>query len=418
MSLASPLCALALALLPGAVQEPEQQPAAPAAQAPELTRTERSFATLLALQRSREAKEEALRVARESFAKAQDDDQRMRALEEIRALDQELERILLDYESVATGIDVEAFELGTTEDFDLRGELQKLVRPIVEELKDATEAPRQIERLRGQVDYFTERERTALDALKSVDALLAEIDADDPRAMRSGLEETRQAWVTRVEDIRAQKAVAHFQLDQRLEQRTSIIDSTQSTLANFFRTRGLNLLLAIGTFVVVLFGMRGLSKLIGRLLTRRHGGEEHFYARLIRVLYYLLASLLAIVGSLLVLYATSDWVLLGLALMFLVGVAWASKTALPVFLEQIRLLLNFGTVRERERIVLDGIPYRVARLSFYTLVSNAELAGGVRRLPIRDLIALRSRTLLEGRDLVPVQARRLGPSLRRTRGKR
>jgi len=54
--------------------------------------------------------------------------------------------------------------------------------------------------------------------------------------------------------------------------------------------------------------------------------------------------------------------------------------------------LNFGTVRERERVLLDGIPYRVSKISFYSLLSNSELAGGVRRLPIGDLIGMRSRT--------------------------
>ena len=76
----------------------------------------------------------------------------------------------------------------------------------------------------------------------------------------------------------------------------------------------------------------------------------------------------------------------------LLGAAWGFKTAVPMFLEQIRLLLNLGTVREHERLLFDGVPYRVSKLSFYTLLSNPDLAGGVRRLPIKDLAELRSRT--------------------------
>ena len=355
------------------------------------TPLQRSLSTLSALQESAAAKRESLAAVRADLARAGSDEERQELLERSRSLQQELDRLTYDYESVATGIDVEAFDLGPRERFDLQGELQELVRPIIEELKGATEAPRQIEGLRAQLAHFEARHRLALEALQNLDTLLAALRADDPRSLRAGLNESRAAWVERVEQIESGKAVARFQLDKRLSQRKSIFESTRSALGEFFRTRGLNLSLALGAFFVVLFGMRALYRHAAKLVHFRRE-ERAFYARLIDVLYMVCISAFAVLAALLVLYATGDWVLLGLALLFLLGVAWASKTAIPMFLEQIRLLLNFGTVRERERIMLDGVPYRVLRLSLYTLVANAELAGGVRRLPVRDLIGLRSRT--------------------------
>lgn len=389
-----------LALLLVLFQPPRPQDApAPETTAPARTtqtRAERSLATLATLEDSREVKQAELSGVREALNAGVPDDRRADLLERARTLQAELDELKLDYESVATGIDVEAFDVGVAERFDLQGELQELVKPIVEELKAATEAPRQIERLRAELTYFDERERLARQAHQNIETLIAALDAgtqdaEQQGALRKGLEEARTTWERRLQNISGQREVARFQLEKRLSERSSIIDSTQAALANFFRTRGLNLILALTTFLAVVFGLRAAYRRLPRGFARRDSKERPFYARLMDVLFALFVGVAAVSAALLVLYASGDWVLLGVTLLFLLGVAWAGKTAVPMFLEQIRLLLNFGAVRERDRVVLDGIPYRVSRVSFYTLLSNAELSGGVRRLPLRDLIDMRSR---------------------------
>lgn len=387
--------ALCLALFQSPQLQEASPPTATTTERTTQTRAERSLATLATLERSREAKQAELKGVREAIAAGVPDDERADLLERARMLQAELDELRLDYESIATGIDVETFDVGSADRFDLQRELQELIKPIVEELKSATEAPRQIERLRTQLTYFDERERLARQAFTNIESLIAAVDSAQPPdqlpGLRQGLDDARKTWEKRLQDITGQRAVARFQLEKRLSERSSIIDSTQAALANFFRTRGLNLALALATFLVVVFGLRAAYRRLPRDFARRDSKERPFYARLIDVLFSLFVGGAAVIAALLVLYASGDWVLLGLTLLFLLGVAWAGKTAVPIFLEQIRLLLNLGAVRERERVVLDGIPYRVSRLSFYTLLSNAELSGGVRRLPLRDLIDMRSR---------------------------
>jgi hypothetical protein len=113
--------------------------------------------------------------------------------------------------------------------------------------------------------------------------------------------------------------------------------------------------------------------------------------RLVDVAVQAFAVVAGIFTALLVLYAASDWVLLGLALLFLAGLAWASKQALPLFFEQAKLMLNLGSVREGERLSLHGVPWEVRRINVYTDLVNPALTGGKLRLPIRDLIPLVSR---------------------------
>lgn len=300
----------------------------------------------------------------------------------------ELDKLQFDFQAVATGIDVEAFETGRRKEFDLKAELEKLIAPILEELKAATEAPRQIEELRTQLGYLLERQELAKQAIAHLDKLLA---ANPDEALRLALEKEKASWVQRAKDLQSQASVARYQLDTRLESRQSVLQEARKALADFFRTRGLNLLLAAASFVVVFVGLRWIYRQLRRISPIHRRAERPTYTRLIDVLFHGFTGVAAVLASLIVLYARGDWVLLGIALLFLLGLAWASKAAAPQFVEQIRILLNLGTVRELERVVYNGLPWRVSRLSLYTLLSNPELSGGLVRLPVKQLTEMRSR---------------------------
>ena len=101
--------------------------------------------------------------------------------------------------------------------------------------------------------------------------------------------------------------------------------------------------------------------------------------------------LLAVVAVVVVFYVRGDWLLLALSIVAILGVLWASKQALPPYLEQMRLILNLGPVRQGERLVYQGVPWRVDKLNFYCEFSNPELSGAVLRLPVRDVMPLHSR---------------------------
>ena len=391
----SPLVALVFALAP--LQDPVEQETedltVEVQEEPEAAPSpaQLTLGALAGLRATLDVKEADLKREEEFLPGADTEEERLAALARAHDLHQEIDRLTEGYDELATGIDLDAFSLAQAEQFDLASEFQELVQPIVEELKSATEAPRQIESLRGQLKALERQEALAREAVRNIEMLLEEVGIDDNLGLGPSLRTELQKWQSKVEELSSTRSVKLVQLNNRLAQRTSIVESTRTVLGNFFRTRGLNLILAIASCVLVIIVMRGLYLSAKRILRRRNPEELAFYSRLFDVLYGIFSGLAAVVAVLLVLYATGDWVLLGITLLFLVGVAWAGKTAVPMFLEQIRLLLNFGTVRERERVIIDGIPYRVSRLSFYTLLSNAELAGGVRRLPLRDLMEMRSR---------------------------
>jgi len=93
----------------------------------------------------------------------------------------------------------------------------------------------------------------------------------------------------------------------------------------------------------------------------------------------------------LVLYLRNDWLILGFILLILIGVGWGLRTSAPKYIREIKLLLNMGPVRESERVIYNGLPWKVTSLNMYSTLTNPALIGGSIRLPVDDIVTLRSR---------------------------
>ena len=159
----------------------------------------------------------------------------------------------------------------------------------------------------------------------------------------------------------------------------------------FFKSRGRNFLLAVVAFGLVLLLCHYLYRLLYRFSPLHNADERTFYSRLTDLVYYGLTFAAATGTSLLVLYVAGDWVLLSIAFLFLLGMIWTARQTLPKFWTEAKFLLNLGTVREGERLVYQGIPWKVQTLNFSTELINPQLKGGMFRLPLKDLMGLTSR---------------------------
>jgi hypothetical protein len=114
-------------------------------------------------------------------------------------------------------------------------------------------------------------------------------------------------------------------------------------------------------------------------------------ARLVDVFANLFITLASVFAMVLTLYIRNDWLLLTAVSILFIGLAWASRTALPPYFEQIRLILNLGTVREGERIIYNGLPWRVESLNFFCVLHNPDLNGATLRMPAKTLLSSYSR---------------------------
>ncbi|MBL8729261.1 MAG: hypothetical protein JNM25_12565 [Planctomycetes bacterium] len=291
-----------------------------------------------------------------------------------------------EFAGLASRLDVQNFEAPREGKFELQREVEELVRPLLQTLKDATEEPRQVADLKAEIERLEQRQRTAESAVHAVERTRDRLPADSP-ARAEAQREIDQRWRPTLDGLRSDLLVLRARLLAKTQQQKSLLESISQSTQNFVQSSGTSLLLSVAVFLGVFLGLRFVT---GRLLRRRRA-ERGFSLRLLEVALQAVTLLVAIAATLAVPYVRNDWLLLAVCIVFLIGIGWALVKTLPQFVEQIRLVLNIGGVREGERILVDGLPYRVDALRFYSRLHNPELDGGNLRVPLQFLIGKRSR---------------------------
>ncbi|GAK60753.1 hypothetical protein U27_00651 [Candidatus Vecturithrix granuli] len=365
---------------------PSSPPAAPLTEAD--IKEKMTIAALRDAIQSIGSAEEQIRQKEAELEAAETDERRLSIANELQELSSRLSELRRKFESIATGVDLERFAARPATTFNWQEEVQVILGPIFEELKAMTARPREIEELRSQIAYY-ERRLPMIDT--AIENIQKRLDLVTARKLKEELTKLQKDWEDKKENMSNQLSVLRYQLNEKLGTHESLVTSAQNALRDFFKTRGLNLILSVLAFVIVVWFMRVVYRLIVKIFRPDLSGKRHFLLRLFDVIYHLLTILIGIAAFLLVLYVSGDWVLLGIALIFLFGVAWTAKQTFPMFWEQAKLLLNLSTVREGERVIYSGLPWQVKSLNLYTKLHNPALKGGLIRLPLRELIGVHSR---------------------------
>jgi hypothetical protein len=122
-----------------------------------------------------------------------------------------------------------------------------------------------------------------------------------------------------------------------------------------------------------------------------------------RIIYNVLTTLISFFLSILTLYVLNDWVLVTVILITFAALIWSSKQYLPIFLEQSKIVLNLGSVREGERVIYNGLPWKIDSLGYYCRLTNPSLSGGNLRVNTKELINAHSRRADENEPWFPTK---------------
>lgn len=335
--------------------------------------------------RNAEAELESLRRAQSG---ATTEDAKEEASERVDVQRARVGQLRENFRIIASGVEDSAYRGGAERAAELDTGFKELLAPLLESVRDVTAQPRQMEELRSQRRVWTERLALAQAALVRIESTLA---ATDDELVRAELESARKLWSSRRDEARSETETLNRQISEREKTTPTAWEAISGMLTDFWRSRGLNVLLAFGCAVAVFIGIRRIYRYAKRIspLHRKKGGG--LVARSADLIAAAASGILAFLAVVLVFYLRGDWLMLTLALVFLLGLLWASKAALPPYLDQIKVILNLGPVRQGERLVVDGIPWRVDTLNMYCDFSNPELTGGTLRLPVKELLSMRSR---------------------------
>ncbi len=341
---------------------------------------------LLALLRSIRKREAELDQRRADLVNPRYEGRREELEAQVKSLDADLDVMDRRFKELASGVDVD-IESRTELEFDWTKEVKELLGPAINELKRVTTRPREMDRLRREIDVLGERLKTIEHAQENLNRFLQRFP--DPE-LAVPLGEIVAEWETRHQEVSAELTYDTNRLERMRSERHSLSSTVENLVGIFFRSRGRNLILAVLALITFWVVFRYFQTWVEKLSPLHRRGHTAT-TRVFNLVYALFTGLGAVVVFLYVLYLVGDWVLLTITGLFLFGIAWASKAALPRFWEQTMLLLNLGAVREGERVVYNGLPWRVGTLSFYTHLENPELEGGDIRLPIRAVFGLTSR---------------------------
>ncbi len=335
-----------------------------------------------------ETAEKELAALRAELAKANTEEAKKEITGRVDAQRERLAQLRENFRIVASGVEETAYLSAAEEAASFDNEFKDLLKPLFNGLRDATAKPREMEELRSELRTWRERLKVASAALARVQAALA--PARDPGVKRE-LESARKLWSSRVDEARSETDTLTRQIEEREKNTPTAWQAVSGMISEFWRSRGLNLLMAFGLAAAVYLLTRRIYRMVRHVspIHRKKGGG--LMARSADLIVAAASVVLAFFAATLVFYLKGDWLMLALAIIFILGLLWASKRALPPYIDQIKVILNLGSVRQGERLIYDGIPWRVDALNMYCDFSNPDLTGGTMRLPVKELLVLHSR---------------------------
>jgi hypothetical protein len=298
---------------------------------------------------------------------------------------------------IAAGADIDNLRAAEEPAFNLQEEVFALLRPAIKEMKDMTSHVRLKSDLKDKIAYYQEKLPITQRAVANITSLLKHTQ-DEP--LQLSLQTMLAEWQKQLTFMQSELQSAELQLDKLERSEASLAETSQSYLKSFFQKRGLYLTQAL----LVVLGILLLSRLSYTAMVKLIPGyrKEHrsFHIRLLDLMQRIITGILVIAGPMVVFYMVEDWVLFSLGILLLLGIALTLRQALPRYWQQIQLFLNVGSVREGERIALDGLPWLVRQINIFCLLENpvAQLSQRVR---IDELVELKSRPVKKDEPWFP-----------------
>ena len=327
---------------------------------------------------------------RERFEKSSSEAEKENLKSELTRLDKQLDATIGDFEQIATGIDIGLFSEKDREEFDWKNEILSLVKPGIKEIKRLTLKARQKTKLKEEISSYEALLPVAHNAIENIRLLVSKIsDKKLQRKLKGLLPE----WKGVAGQIENNYKIATLQLAKMEQGEKPFVETFQNSIKNFFRTRGLFLSLAVFACLSLGFFLRLFYSLLVKFIPGYTSKYRSFYIRAFDLGFKVTALVLTLSIAMFVFYLAEDWVLLSLAIIFIIGVGWAIKHTLPKLWHQSRLILNIGAVREGERILYHGLPWLVKDLNFFCKLENPSLGISL-RLPIEELLGKINSSLL------------------------
>lgn len=315
--------------------------------------------------------------------------------QQIDTLEMRRQEVEQDFSMLATGVQSAGSSNATTKaaQSTLQDEIGQILTPIFADLRQLTQKTRTLQELEDERARLEDSQSKATRAIAELDKLLAGLKS--PKApdvpLRNALADARKTWQGTLDDTRSRTEVVELQLKELRSSRLDFWSELGASVRHFVFIRGTNIILALLVFLAVFFGLRTAYSYLVKVIPVRRVKLLSFPLRIMDVAHGGVSMVAGIAAALLLLYARGDWLLGGISLLALGGLLVSAKAGIAKHLNQLQFLLNLGPVREGERVVINGVPWRVGPIRMFTQLTNRVIGGAGLRLPLEALGALTSR---------------------------
>jgi small-conductance mechanosensitive channel len=340
------------------------------------------------IQQSLESKRTTVRELREQLKQLEDVSEKQALEQKIERVNKDITSLQLAFENIALGSpDLSVLTDEPEQQIDWRIELEQVSRPLLSTIKELTAKPRQIDSMQREAARQEDQLKVIEKAINSINHFKQE---SLPPLAEEPINQLLIDWEQRRDDVQRALEITRFKLTNLKTDSAAWYTSAGEAFTEFLSGRGLTLLLAILVSVAIWLLSKWLLAAYWRWLFRAEHDIGITRAPLIYYSYRLGTAIIIVFAILLVFYVRGDVLFLTLALIALAGAALTLRQTLPRYAAELRLLLGVGPVREKERLVLDEVPFIVESLGVFTVLKNPALEGVV-RLPLHDMNALVSR---------------------------
>ena len=309
----------------------------------------------------------------------------------IDAKSRELEIAVKSFEQIVIGnVNLDVFDTEVSPK-NWQEELTLVIKPLLENLRSITEKPRKRENLRK---IIADQEAVITASNSALESIQKAIDDKHSGGVNLQLGRVEKKWKGLKGEAIRKKELATLNLANLNGQSDGWFQTFKESLKKFARERGLTLLLAVLVSILIVLFFKAFTKLIDRRRKSHLKPSNRTAYRVIAYAQRLLMLVMIVIGVLIVFFVRGDVLLLALLFIFVFAAALGLRNFLPQFIDESRLLLNIGGVREQELVVINGVPWRVASINLFSILVNPEIRG-VLRLSLSELKQLRSRQIGE-----------------------
>jgi len=360
--------------------------------------------SLLSLSETITARQKRLADLGKAMSSARKDTDKAALQIEIDALALEITQVEQEMDLVVLGLQARQYskDNGAKEPVNIREEFASVFEPIIMSLERATEPARRMEELRQLADQAAKRIVIAQNTLNSINGF-RDADVKYPKDVQERLDKHHALWENRLQEARNIDIALTEQLAATRRARGNSLKQFSEDFGGFILNRGASLLMAMGLGFGFILLCQMIRSAAAYWYRQTHNDVLSASMRILSMFITLIGIIGGFVIAVTIFNIRQDWLMLAMSLLLALALSWTFVRSLPALGEQMRLLMNLGAVREGERTLVNGLPYRIERLSMYTKLVNPALSGGELVYPVRELIGMHSRPVTDGEAWFPTQ---------------